>query len=113
MSASDAPVIETPSPALLSPAPISEIVTTPSPTGAEDGDPFCTGRRRRKQVSAQEELAAAMLRRLEADEEEGAGVRIREAEAQKRAEDREQRIVDIMEGLVNMLRGPQWSDFIE
>jgi hypothetical protein len=48
-----------------------------------------------------------MLRRLEADEEERAGVRIREAEAQKRAEDREQRIVDIMEGLVNMLRGPQ------
>jgi len=50
---------------------------------------------------------AAMLRRLEADEEERAGVRIREAEAQKRAENREQRIVDIMEGLVNMLRGPQ------
>jgi len=102
MSASDAPIIETPPPALLSPAPISETVTTPSTAGVEDGDPFCTGQRRRKQVSAQEEL-----RRLAADEEERAGVRIREAEAQKRAEDREQRIVDIMEGLVNMLRGSQ------
>jgi len=107
MSASDAPIIETPPPALLSPAPISETVTTPSTASVEDGDPFCTGRRRRKQVSAQEELAAAMLRRLEADEEERAEMRIHEAEAQKRAEDREQRIVDIMEGLVNMLRGSQ------
>ena len=61
MSASDAPVIETLPPALLSPAPISETVTTPSTAGVEDGDTFCTGRRRRKQVSAQEELAAAML----------------------------------------------------